>query len=542
MNIKSSYRIAHTLVLSMMRTSSKTGIQKSFWRRPIIIAIVDILAFSILAMIVFALLSLTGLPKVVDLYFVTTQILIGLPSIILLMIILYGMMWELGQASGLSSSDVVNWLPIKPSEFVLGSAISTIYYLSWLLAGVFGLTFALSLWAGLIWTWTLFVMLSLVTAFIGAFVVEVLRAVMNRVSSTFYKRGGRSAIFGRLVITVLFLVLFMMIFQVNYIYAILEAIASGVTFLWFFPPVWPSLAMINALVANILGSPYNGALSLGYGALSLGFGLTLFWASQRLRAKYWVPAEVSIRVTTSKYAPTTKGFLGRLGFTSIEAALIRKDFKSLTRRREMTMFIALPIFLTIIYAAIPIEEIEILSLMLLLGPIVFAGSLSLASIGAEGDALWNISSKPIQEREITKAKFTFVLLPSLIVLFAVIGLLVVLTQPSISFLISFTIVALCLLVESALVGLAVGSRYPDFRVIPRSRFFRPMGLLIFFFMYGAVAASTIIPSVIYIIFQPQMLILPVVIFITILVTGVICYAAYRFALSGVSAILKEYSI
>jgi len=540
MNLKTSYHIAHTLILSLLRTSSKVGVQKSFWRRPITIMIADVVAFLIPAIIVFAVLSSIDLSQTIDLFFVTTQILIGLPSIILVFVIMYGVMWELAQSARLSSSDVVNWLPIRPSEFVLGSAMSTIYYLSWLLSGAFGLTLALSLWVGLIWTWTLFVMLSLVTAFIGAFVVEVLRALLNRVSSTFYKRGGRSAIFGRLVITVLFLVAFMLMFQVNYIYAILEAIVSGVALLWFFPPVWPSLAMINALMANIIGSPYYGALSLGYGSLSLGFGLALFWISQRLRAKYWVPAQVSIRVTTSKYAPTTKGFLGRLGFNSAEAAMIRKDFKSLTRRREMTMFIALPILLTIIYVAIPTEDIKLLSFLLLIAPIVFAGSLSLASFGSEGEAVWNIFSKPMQEREIIKAKLSFVLLPSLIILFVIIGLLVVLTLPSISFLISFTIVALCLLVESVLVGLAVGVRYPDFRVIPRSRFFRPLGMLIDLLMYGAVAAATIMPSVIYVIFQPQMLILPVVILITLVVTGIICYAMYRFVLSGVSAIIKEY--
>jgi len=548
MNLKSSYRIAQTLLLSLMRASSKTGVQKSFWRRPIIITIVDVLAFSIPAMIVFALLSSTNLPQAVDLYFVITQILIGLPSIILVIIVLYGVMWELGQSARLSSSDVVNWLPIKPSEYVLGSAVSTIYFLSWLLAAAFGSTLALSLWAGLIWTWILFVMLSLVTAFIGAFVVEVLRAIMNRVSSIFYKRGGRSAIFGRLVITIVFLVVFMIIFQVNYMYAILEAIASGVPFLWFFPPVWPSLAMINALMANILGSPYYGALSLGYGALSLGFGLALFWVSQRLRAKYWVPTEVSIRVTTSKYAPTaTKGFLGRLGFTSAEAAMIRKDLKSLTRRSEMTMFMAMPIFLTILYAVIlPIGLRQVQSsFMLLIGPIFFALFLSLSSFGAEGDALWNIYSSPIQKREITKAKLAFVLLPSLIMLFAVIVLVAVLTQFSISLLISFTIVALCLLVESTLVGLTVGARYPDFKVMPRSRFFRPMGILIAFLLCGAVAVVTIIPyAYAYFVygFQSQSLILPVVLFITILVTSGICYAMYRFALSGVSALLKEYPI
>ncbi|MCP8323057.1 MAG: hypothetical protein L6N96_02610, partial [Candidatus Methylarchaceae archaeon HK02M2] len=382
MNLKTSYHIAHTLILSLLRTSSKeTGVQKTFWRRPIIISIADILAFSIPAIIVLALLSLTDLAQFIDLSSITTQALIGLPSIILIMIVLYGIMWELGQASGLSSSDVVNWLPIKPSEYVLGSAISTIYFLSWVLAAAFGLTLALSLWADLIWTWVLFVMLSLVTAFIGAFVVEVIRAILNRVSSTFYKRGGRSAIFGRLIITILFLVVFMTMFQVNYMYIILEVIVSGVVLLWFFPPVWPSLAIINALIANIIGSSYYYTLSIGYSALSLGFSLALFWVSQKLRAKYWSPSEVSIRVTTSVYAPTTKGFLGYLGLTSAEVAMIRKDFKSLTRRREMSIFIALPIFLTILYAAIlPVGRI-LYSFMLLLGPIVFAGSLSLASFG-----------------------------------------------------------------------------------------------------------------------------------------------------------------
>jgi heme A synthase len=212
----------------------------------------------------------------------------------------------------------------------------------------------------------------------------------------------------------------------------------------------------------------------------------------------------------------------------------------------MAMFIALPIFLTILYAALlPIRPIPIPggnSFLLLIGPIFFALFLSLSSIGAEGDALWNIYSSPVQEKEITKAKFAFVLLPSLVILFAVIGVLIVLTQLSIGFLVSFTIVAMCLIVESIMVGLAIGSRYPDFRVMPRTRFFRPMGLLIVFLLYGVVAFATMVPSIIYVIFELQLLIVPLILLITIIMTSGICYFMYRSTLSGVSTLLQEYPI
>jgi hypothetical protein len=35
-----------------------------------------------------------------------------------------GILFELGQSSGLASSEAVNWLPVSPSEYVLASSIS----------------------------------------------------------------------------------------------------------------------------------------------------------------------------------------------------------------------------------------------------------------------------------------------------------------------------------------------------------------------------------------------------------------------------------
>jgi hypothetical protein len=47
------------------------------------------------------------------------------------------------------------------------------------------------------------------------------------------------------------------------------------------------------------------------------------------------------------YAPKT-GILGKLGFSSVEAALIRKDLKAFTRRRELMSAFIIPIVFILI--------------------------------------------------------------------------------------------------------------------------------------------------------------------------------------------------
>ena len=77
-------------------------------------------------------------------------------------------------------------------------------------------------------------------------------------------------------------------------------------------------------------------------------GIAELKKSIKLRQKYWVPAPFSINLKPSKPYTPKRGLLGSLGFTSAEAALIRKDLRGLTRRKEMIVWIAVPLALSLI--------------------------------------------------------------------------------------------------------------------------------------------------------------------------------------------------
>jgi hypothetical protein len=523
-------------------SSREQWVFKSKFRKPVIIFVIDFIIFIAISASILVIGPMTKM----DFYPITLQLLIATPSIILFAVLLWGAMWELGQTARAVSSDVVSWLPIKPLEYVLGSSFSTVYIISLLLSGVFGLTMALSILVGIIGTWILFVILTLLTAFSGAFVVEIMRSITNRVSSSFYKRGGRSAIVGRFALTIGVIVIFSIaygsIFSPEIMSFILTTVVSGISTIWFFPVVWPSLAIISNLQADL-------TLSLAYSFMSVLFVLVLLWIGLQLRAKYWILSPVSIKVTHKEYLPKNS-FLNRFGFTSAEVALIIKDFKSLARRKEIMMAVAMPtLMIGILYTLMGMFEEN--PWMILSIPIYFSMVLSMFSIGQEGDGILNIYSLPIKEKEIINGKLAFVFLSSLVVLIVIIGLTIIFIQPSIRWLSVFAVAGLGLVVESGLWWMVIGTRYADFTTIPRSRFINPVGTIKGILGFIGIAIITILPLLLYTAFLyffdslPILLVfreawmLPYWLLATVVISIIVSFMLYRLAKSEISKLCKE---
>jgi hypothetical protein len=544
MNIRSSLRLAHILLLAVLRGSARENfVFRSIFRKPIIIALLDALAF--VGIIAAAFFIVPGLS--IDLPVINIQLLVGLPSIILFFMLMWGAMWELGQSERSISSDIISWLPLKPSEFVLGSSLSSVYFISLILAIFFGLTLALSVLADTILVWLLFVPLSILNAFSGAFVVEIIRAISNRVSSTFYKKGGRSAIFGSLFLTIaviiLFSVAFAIIFSPDIMSYLMSTLVSGIRLVWFIPMVWPSLALISNLEADFV-------LSSIYSLLTILFTSALFFIAISLRKRYWISNPVSVTVAYEEYVPK-RGFLSRLGFTLSEAALIRKDFKSMTRRREILMAIAFPtLMIGIMYTFTGM--FESLPEMTLIIPIYFSIYISITSIGQEGEGVLNIYSLPIKEKEILKGKFGAVFIPSITVLISVLILSIIFMEPTIRWIIAFLVVGTALIIEANLWGIAMGARYADFNTIPRARFISPDGSIMSFFGFMAIIVTTGFPILFYTGFLLMDLLpfwfaqetsaLTYAIIGTIIISIIVSFLLYRFAKSGISKICREHRV
>ncbi|MCW4033965.1 MAG: hypothetical protein NWF03_01230, partial [Candidatus Bathyarchaeota archaeon] len=476
MNVKLIFHFAKILALSSVRAQRMKGSTPSgLGKSPKINLIIGIAGFAVAAVLVatFAKNLLASLGGNMFMF----QVAIFLPALMTLMAVMYGLLFEFSQSSSVGSSDVINWLPIHAVEFILASVLSMLYFLSPLIGIVFGATVGLAVATSMIDVGLFTLVVGCVGIFLGAFSLEIIRAITNRVSSSVYKRSGKSAIIIRMTVFILMFVIYMLISNVNFLFSILNQYMNGIQSAWFIPVLWPSLTLINYMSAQTFEV-------LTYLVLSVAFAAALLWVSIKLRERYWVPAPFAIRVSSAKAYTPKQGFLGRLGFTSAEAAILRKDFRGLTRRKEMLVWIAVPIGISVIsFFSVP-STLSTAStfdrLALFWGPLMgvgmFAFYLSLTGIGQEGSAFLNLRIIPLKEKEVIKAKLSTALVPATIGMIIVAVLIQMLVQPRLEALISLTVTLFAVLFECAFVGLAVGSRFPDFTEVPRARFVDQKGV------------------------------------------------------------------
>ena len=88
--------------------------------------------------------------------------------------------------------------------------------------------------------------------------------------------------------------------------------------------------------------------------MSVLFIATLYYVAVFLNMRFGLYEPPAITLQKSGvYAPET-GLLGKLGFSTVEAAIIRKDARAFTRRREMiSIFIVSIIMIILLSHAIP---------------------------------------------------------------------------------------------------------------------------------------------------------------------------------------------
>jgi len=238
--------------------------------------------------------------------------------------------------------------------------------------------------------------------------------------------------------------------------------------------LWPSLAIMNFIQADL-------TRTMIYTLLSITFMSAFLWISVKTREKYWVPVSVSISLAPPKIYTPKKGFLGVFGFTAAETALIRKDLRSLIRRKEMASWIAIPAIMRIVTiittpwnpAASTMYKM-IFFMMPGFGILLLAFLLALVGIGQEGSAFVNPLTAPLRAKQIVIAKLATVLFPSTCALSILIVFIQVLVQPRLEVMLAVTVAGFAALLEATLVGLAVGARYPDFTEVPRARFVREL--------------------------------------------------------------------
>ena len=546
MNLRAAYQLTKILTFSQLRATRTIRGRLDFLRRPSAIVLIDAAAFIVACLVVQRLISILIAPISASAgSSLAVQVMVDLPIFLMFLIMISGLLWELSYSFNFTSTDMINHLPITAAEYVLASSASLAFSYSIYVAVGLGAALGLALQFGLIYAWIITVLMSLVGVLIGAFGLEALRAFTNRASSLLYKRSGRAVMILRLVVLIVVFVFFQLIFNPTIMLSLLGSIAGSVQGASYFPLVWPSLAVASFIEDNLLSASLYAFLTF----LLCGF---FFLACARLRQAYWMPMPVSVKLSTATYAPSA-GFLSRLGLNPTESAIVRKDFRSLSRRREMARFLAIPILIVasllipslVSTSQSPASSLGILFWFfpLIFGVTFFALFTSMISVGQEGSAVWNLYSSPLLPRELVRAKVTANIILSLPIAIAFWLGITLLGHTTFKSSLAILLVLAALILVESFVGLALGVKYPDFSETIRSRFIRLTGMLTGMLLGATVAGAILAPYGLYVLFKSQWLdsniYFAAACSASLILTGLISAIAYRACVSSTKKLLAD---
>jgi hypothetical protein len=495
------YAIALILTKSQLRAGRSGRGGESFFRNPAILGVVDAVCFAVAGAIGFvvagAILALppaTAAPEIVA----VREVLVFVPALVPSVVLVAGVLFELGASSKFASSDAINWLPVTQGEYVTASTLSIVYNYSVVPSVIMGLTLEPAFRLGFGGAWVEMLLLSVVALFYGGAIVEILRAAINRVSTVVMSRARRGALVLRLAATVGVILLVEVIFNFVFLIRLVGGFSSALSAVEFVPVLWASLAVR----ASLVGDP---ALSVAYAAATVAFSAAMLWAAVKVRSRYWSPSPFQVSVTVGEYKPLEGPslFSSLFRLSPAEATLARKDLKGMTRRRELLQYFAIPFVLAIVFV------FEIFSTPSSGGsqnavsdqlPIWFVGGLfglmiSSISFGQEGRSASLLYSLPLTAKQVLRAKlFTSMLLATLATLFIYVVVTVV-SRPAPLPALEDLLVALAITVEEVLIGTAFGAKYPDFQERPRPRFVDPYGIIVMVVVGMTVMIVTATPLV-----------------------------------------------
>jgi hypothetical protein len=391
----------------------------------------------------------------------------------------------------------------------------------------------------------------LATAFMASALTEVFRIVQVRFIGAVYKSTGRAAVWVRFIGSLLFFI----VFYAVYFYVIsgsgaltfIQAVASVQSTVWFIPFVWLGMTLYYSIAGLLLEG-------LAFLTLSLCFIAGLFFLAVLLNKRFGLYEPPAITVSRGVYAPKT-GFLGRIGFSAVEAALVRKDFRAFTRRRElMTIFIVpivvvmVPIMqsLSLANEAVPPQvTLSMQATIFLMPAFILVLSLGSFMIGEEGQAVWRIYASPVAPKNLVKSKYFFMVLFSLLVLpiTDLVGILVY--HPSLRATIIALLEPVFLVFALGAISLANGIKGADFTEAPRPRMIRLKWSILSVIACALAALAVLAPFVPYVlsVMVPNLFVAFIDPYLAVVVSGIIAAVItvifYRVALKNAKELLTK---
>jgi hypothetical protein len=407
------------------------------------------------------------------------SVFLSLPTLVLIYSLIFTMMGQIQRSGVKASSQVPYWLPITWQEHTLASILATM--LGFPLASILFIASAIivfSVSAGLVLQAVMASLAICAAAFMASATTEVFRILQVRFIGAVYKSSGRAAIWvrfaGSLLFFVAFYILYFTVVSGSGALTFIQNIASTQNAVWFVPFVWLGMTLHSFTTGLLL----NGFLFL---SLSLLFIAGLFFLASLLNSRFGLYEPPAITVTRGTYVPKT-GFLGKLGFSTVEAALMRKDFRAFTRRRElMTIFIG-PIVIMLVplmqsvsmtSGTVPYQVYLLYTGLTFVFPAsIMAMSLGNLIIGEEGQSVWRIYASPLSERNLVKSKYFFIVLFSLAILAVTSTVGVLIYHPSLRVIVVAFSESVFLVFALAAVSLSSGIKGADFNEVPRPRMIR----------------------------------------------------------------------
>jgi len=480
------------------------------------------------------------------------SLFISAPTLVLTYSLIFTMMSQIQRAGIKSSIQPPYWLPITWGEHTLASILANLIGIQLaVLIFVVSAISVVSVFLGEISLAVLTIFALLAIAFVASATTEIFRVLQVRLTGAVYKSSGKAAIWVRFFGSILLFVVFYIVYffftsGANYA-AILEAFASGQKTLWLIPYIWPGMALFSFTNGQIIETV---VFSLG----SLAFLSALFTVAIKLNSMFGLYEPPAIRISIGAYAPRV-GIWGRLGFSLSEAAIIRKDFKAFTRRRELMYFFVLPIVFMIMplmqigrAGTLPPQGLLFTFAMILMPGAIMAISLGSMIIGEEGSPVWHLYSSPITAESLVKCKYAFVVIFSCAVTLACGAVGILIFRPSLRMIFAVIMESIFLIVSLSAVSLRAGIKGADFIEIPRPRMIRPLEAIINFIICLILAGVILAPLIPYAgamigFLKPlPQFYLYVALAISGAVAAIVTYGFYRIAVKNAKDFLAEAEI
>jgi hypothetical protein len=407
------------------------------------------------------------------------NLLLSLPTLVLIYSVVLTMLQQIQRSGAKFSSQAQYWLPITWEEHTLASVLANMLGFS-LISIVFiaSAITVFSTFTGQVVPAISSVLGMCAAAFMASAITEILRILQVRFVGAVYKSTGRAAVWVRFIGSLLFFLAFYLI----YFYIIsgsgaitfVQTVASAQGLVWFVPFVWLAMTLYSFMNALLLQG-------LAFLALSLLFIFALFYLATLLNRRFGLYEPPAITVSHGLYAPRA-GFLGRLGFSTVEAALIRKDLKAFTRRRELMTIFILPIVFIIAplmqslgatgRSAASASSPYLFATIFLLPASVMAVFVGSFMVGEEGQAVWRIYSSPISPKNLVKSKYFCIIFFSILVLAitGIVGFLIF--HPSLRAVLVALFESVFMVFTLGSLSLSNGIKGADFTEVPRPRMIR----------------------------------------------------------------------